>query len=157
MRRQRSFFGGGGGQFEPFIKVFEVEQRRRRCCRCAFLRSLRGCIPTGLRLCITAILPAFKMSLKSCYLVCSCCVLAEQESQTLQQKTNPCTLASTPLFHTSPLNSQWAVGCWDLILLWDNFLYTSRNNLLLTCNLFDFCSAHILMSTLPDVTWPGDT
>lgn len=90
----KEVFFGGGGQFEPFIKVFEVEQRRRRCCRCAFLRSLRGCIPMGLRLCITAILPAFRMSLKSCYFVCSCCVLVEQKSQTLQQKTNPCMLAS---------------------------------------------------------------
>lgn len=30
----------------------------------AFLRSLQGFIPTGLRFCITAILPAFRMSLK---------------------------------------------------------------------------------------------
>lgn len=90
----KEVFLEGWGQFEPFIKVFEVEQRRQRCCLCAFLRSLRGCIPTGLRLCITAILPAFGMSLKSCYFVCSCCVLAEQKSQTLQKKTNPCMPAS---------------------------------------------------------------
>lgn len=74
------------GKFEPFIKVFEVEQRRRRRCVVSFSRSRGGCIPTSLRLCITAIPPASRMSLKSHYYVCSCCVLVGQKCETLQQQ-----------------------------------------------------------------------
>lgn len=93
MRRHRISFRGE--KFEPFIKVFEVEQRRRRRCVVPLSRSPRGCIPRSLRLRIAAVPPASRMSLESHYYVCSCCVLVGQKSKTLQQP-----LPTAEYFHT---------------------------------------------------------
>lgn len=133
MRRHRISFGG---KFESFIKVFEVEQKRRRRCVVPF-RGHREVVFPGA--CASASLqspPASRMSLESHYCVCSCCVLVGQKSETLQQPL-PTAEYFHPFFSRLTMNSRWAMTRRARSLQLCLFVYVYRNNLLPMCSSFD--------------------